>query len=97
MALTITSGAPTLLIRRTAYEASGVARAAIDERFGLTPDEFRVEGDLVAIGPLYGASESVGELIAVFEATGLSGSGFTLPSPSGDRRAQSAVSMATLV
>ena len=71
MALTITSGAPTLFIRRTAYEASGIARAAIDEQFGLTPDEFRVEGDLVAIGPLYGASESIGELIALFEATGL--------------------------
>jgi hypothetical protein len=71
MPLTVTSGAPTLFIRRAAYEASGVTRAAIDERFSLTPDEFRVEGDLVAIGPIYGASESVGELIALFEATGL--------------------------
>ena len=32
---------------RRAYEASGLTRATIDERLGLTPDEFRVEGDLV--------------------------------------------------
>jgi hypothetical protein len=71
MALTITSGAPTLFVRRSAYEASGLTRAAIDERFDLTPDEFRVEGDLVAIGPLYSAGETVSELIAAFEAIGL--------------------------
>ena len=35
---------------------SGSYARAIDERLGLTPDEFRVEGDLVAIGPIYGGA-----------------------------------------
>lgn len=71
MALTIASGAPTLFIRRAAYEASGLTRAALDARFGLTPDEFRVEGNLVAIGPIHDATEGVSELIAELEGTGL--------------------------
>ena len=53
MPLTIHAGAPTLFVRRVAYEHSGLVRAALDERLGLTPDEFRVEGDVVAIGPIY--------------------------------------------
>lgn len=53
MPLPISSGAPTLVVRRAAYERTGLVRAAIDERLGLTQDEFRVEGDLVAIGPVY--------------------------------------------
>lgn len=51
MPLSISEGAPTLLIRRAAYERSGLDRSTLDERLGLTPDEFRVEGSLVAIGP----------------------------------------------
>ena len=69
MALTIATGAPTLLIRRAAYESSGLTRQAIDGRLGLTADEFRVEGDLVAIGPLHGsAGDALGELITELEA-----------------------------
>jgi len=72
MALSIASGAPTLLIRRAAYESSGITRAAIDERLGLTPDEFRVEGDLVAVGPLHGAAaDALGEFAADLEQLGL--------------------------
>ena len=72
MALNIASGAPTLLIRRAAYESSGITRASIDERLGLTPDEFRVEGDLVAIGPLHGAAgDALGEFVAELEGLGL--------------------------
>jgi hypothetical protein len=72
MALNIASAAPTLLLRRAAYESSGIARAAIDERLGLTPDEFRVEGDLVAIGPLHGAAgDALGEFVADLEQLGL--------------------------
>jgi hypothetical protein len=72
VALNIASGAPTLLIRRPAYELSGITRAAIDERLGLTPDEFRVEGDLVAIGPLHGAAgDALGELVSDLEKLGL--------------------------
>ncbi len=42
-------------MKRTAFERLGLVRAAIDERLGLTEAEFRVEGDLVAIGPIYDA------------------------------------------
>jgi len=49
-----------------------LSRAAIDERLGLTDDEFRVEGDLVAIGPLFGGSNvAVSDLIAELERVGL--------------------------
>ena len=72
MALSVVTGAPTLFIRRAAYEASGLTRAALDERLGLTPDEFRVEGNLVAIGPVYGSGgDALADLIAELEAAGL--------------------------
>jgi hypothetical protein len=72
MALEITGGAPTMFIRRAAYEAHDLSRRAIDGRLGLTPDEFRVDGDLVAIGPIYGRGEdAIGALIAELEEIGL--------------------------
>ena len=70
MPLTIPSGAPTLFIRRTAYERSGLSRAAIDERLGLTADEFRVEGALIAIGPIT-TEQSLVDIIQDLEANGL--------------------------
>jgi hypothetical protein len=71
MALAIAPNAPTLVIRRDAYEKSGLTRAGLDERFGLGPDEFRVEGNLIAIGPIYSLTEGVSEIIAELEGTGL--------------------------
>lgn len=72
MALSVSNGAPTLFMRRDAYEKSGLTRAQIDERLGLTADEFRVEGNLVAIGPIYGADgDALGDLIAELEEMGL--------------------------
>jgi hypothetical protein len=71
MPLPIHSGAPTLFIRRPAYERSGLARSAIDERLGLTADEFRVEGDLIAIGPVHDA-EAFATLLDELEQLGLS-------------------------
>lgn len=56
MALPITGQAPSLCMRRDAYERSGLTRAAIDARLGLTAEEFRVEGDLVVIGPIHGVA-----------------------------------------
>jgi hypothetical protein len=53
MPLPIAGQAPTLCMRRAAYERSGLTRADLDNRLGLTDNEFRVEGDLVLIGPLY--------------------------------------------
>lgn len=72
MALRVPEGAPTLFIRRPAYESSGLTRAAIDERLGTTADEFRVEGDLVAIGPIYDTDGgSLAGFIEELESAGL--------------------------
>jgi hypothetical protein len=70
MPLPITQGVPTLFFRRQAYEKSGLTRAALDARLGLTDAEFRVEGDLVALGPIYDV-DSLGSLVDELEATGL--------------------------
>ncbi|HKO16214.1 MAG TPA: hypothetical protein VJU87_08240, partial [Gemmatimonadaceae bacterium] len=59
-----------LFLRRAAYERSGISRAALDERLGLTADEFRVEGDLVAVGPLQ-REETVADIIYELERAGL--------------------------
>jgi hypothetical protein len=72
MALSIATGAPTLFIRRSAYESTGLSRQAIDERLALTPDEFRVEADLVAIGPIHGTDgQAMTDLITELENLGL--------------------------
>ena len=72
MALLVARDAPTLFIRREAYERTGLTRRAIDERLSLTSDEFRVEADLVAIGPILGEDgEAIGGLVAELESLGL--------------------------
>ena len=70
MPLDVNAGNPTLFIRRDAFERSGLTRAQLDDRLGLTPDEFRVEGGLIAVGPLVGET-SVEELVAELEGLGL--------------------------
>ena len=57
MPLHIPVGAPTLFVRKNAYDRSGLYRGALDRRLNLTADEFRVEGDLVAVGPIHSADE----------------------------------------
>ena len=52
MAQEILAGQAMLFIKRDAYERVGIPRAAIDELLNLTPDEFKVDGNLVSIGPL---------------------------------------------
>lgn len=69
MPLPLGTSAPTLLVRRHAFEAIGLTRAAVDERYELTDDEFRVEGELIAIGPLYG--DALGGLVDDLERLGL--------------------------
>jgi hypothetical protein len=72
MPLLVATGAPTLFLRRAAYESSGLTRATIDERLGLTPDEFRVEDDLIAIGPIYEHDgDALTDFIAELESAGL--------------------------
>jgi hypothetical protein len=70
MPIPIPAGAPTLFIRRAAYEKTGLARAAIDERLGLTDEEFRVQGDVVVIGPIFDA-DSFAALLDDLERLGL--------------------------
>ena len=70
MPLDIPATAPTLLIRKAAFDASALTRAAFDERLNLTADEFRVEGSLIAVGPLSG-DEAVSDLIDELEEAGL--------------------------
>jgi hypothetical protein len=70
MPLEIHSDAPTMLVRRAAFERAGLARVHFDLRYNLTPDEFRVEGELIAIGPLYD-DEALGALTSELESSGL--------------------------
>ena len=70
MPLDVKGGAPTLFIRRDAFERVGLTRARLDDRLGLTPDEFRVEGQLVALGPLVGET-GIEDLVGELESLGL--------------------------
>lgn len=57
MPLSIPFAVPTIVIRRSSFERVGLTRRAIDERLNLTADEFRIEGDLIAIGPIHSDAE----------------------------------------
>jgi hypothetical protein len=70
MPLPITNTAPSLAIRRTAFERADLTRHAFDEALGLTADEFRVEAGLIVVGPLVGES-TLTDLIDTLEARGL--------------------------
>ncbi len=60
---------PSIIIRREAFERAGLVRAELDERFGLTDQEFLVEGELIVVGPLFG--DVAVELSELLEARGL--------------------------
>lgn len=70
MPLDVPQGDVSMFIRREAFERAGFTRAAIDERLNLTADEFRVEGELIVLGPLVGEN-TVADLIDEFEQAGL--------------------------
>ena len=70
MPLELPANNPSLVIRRVAFERAGIERTAIDERLGLTDQEFRVEGDLIVIGPILNEG-ALHELLEEFEAAGL--------------------------
>jgi hypothetical protein len=61
---------PSLLIRRSAFERVGLSRAAFDQRVTLTPEDLRVEGDLIAVGPLVG-ERTLTDAVAELEEVGL--------------------------
>lgn len=70
MPLELAANSPSLLIRRPAFERAGLSRAAIDERLSLTDEEFRVEGNLIVIGPILD-EDALPELIVDLEGAGL--------------------------
>lgn len=70
MPLPLTQGQSIVLIRQGAFERSGITRQAIDDRYNLTADEFRVEDGLVAIGPLP-SEETLPTLLEDLERSGL--------------------------
>lgn len=70
MPISLTDGAPTLMVRRDAFERAGLSRATIDQALTLTDEEFRVERNLVAIGPIY-ADDGLEALVRAFEDAGL--------------------------
>ncbi len=70
MPLPLSSSATTLLVRKSSYERSGLTRVQIDQALTLTDEEFRVEKDLVAIGPIFD-DDGLSALIQAFEAAGL--------------------------
>ena len=71
MPLSTQAGTPTLVIRKEAFERAGLTRARLDERLNLTPDEFRIEGALVAVGPIH-EEPSLLVLVEELEELGLS-------------------------
>ena len=70
MPLPLASGAPTLVVKKAAFERAGFSRAQIDRALTLTDEEFRVEHELVAIGPIFD-EDGFGALVAAFEKNGL--------------------------
>ncbi len=70
MPLELPTSKPSLLIRRPSFERAGITRAAVDERLGLTDQEFRVEGDLIVIGPILD-EEALQVLFGDLERAGL--------------------------
>lgn len=70
MPLPVSSGLPTLFIRKQAFEWASVVRSEIDKTFNLTDAEFRVEGSLIAIGPLP-SDEMIGPMVEYLEQKGI--------------------------
>ena len=70
MPISVSVGHPTLFIRRAAFERSALTRAALDERLTLTEDEFRVEGELIAMGPIHD-EDALSAVLAELEGVGL--------------------------
>lgn len=70
MPLPLSAAGSTLAIRRDAFERVGLSREAVDRVLNLAADEFRVEGPLIAIGPLP-SPDDIPNLIELLEDTGL--------------------------
>lgn len=70
MPIHLSSGSPSILIRRSAFERVGLTRAQVDQRLSLTDEEFQVEGDLICVGPIL-ETEGFDGFIEELEEAGL--------------------------
>lgn len=70
MPLKLSHDAPTLLVRKRAFEQFNLSRSDFDVALHLTDEEFRVEGDLIAVGPVYDA-QGLANTVAFLEERGL--------------------------
>lgn len=70
MPLTISANLPTILVRKTPFEARGLTRVELDTAFNLTDAEFQIEDGLIAIGPLPN-EDVLPALISYLEEKGL--------------------------
>lgn len=70
MPITIDAGHPSVLIRKSSFERAGISRSDLDTRFNFTDQEFRVEGELVVLGPLP-SDDMVGPIVEHLEGAGL--------------------------
>ena len=70
MPLKIPDSRAVVLIRQSAFERNGLSREAIDARYNLTDEEFRVEDGLIALGPLP-SDDMLPELVDDLEKSGL--------------------------
>jgi hypothetical protein len=70
MPLPLVHDAPTLIIRRDAFETAQLTREAFDRWLNLTPDEFRVEGTVIVVGPIFD-DQALSDLVVALEEKGL--------------------------
>lgn len=70
MPIPLAATASSLLLRKAAFERAGLTRAAVDEWLTLTDEEFRVEGDLIVLGPIYDL-DALQALVSALEDRGL--------------------------
>jgi hypothetical protein len=70
MALELSHSHAVVLIRQSSFERTKLTRKAIDERYNLTDQEFRVEDGLISLGPLP-SEDMLPELIDDLENSGL--------------------------
>lgn len=70
MPVTVNAGQPVILIRKASYETAEIIRAELDSRFNLTDEEFRVEGNLIVVGPLP-SDDLVAPVVEYLENAGL--------------------------
>lgn len=70
MPIRIEQDQPSLLIRKSAFERAGLARATFDERLGLAEGEFQMEDELICVGPIP-VGEDLQQVIHELENAGL--------------------------